>query len=109
MKTRSEHIRDYLKKIRCNLHRRAYSNAKDSPTQVVKALGEKGVEVTIHHVGMVKLQMRKKSIQNRSISKNHPNNMTISDLIIAKKLIDFCNNDLSLARYNLEAVSKLLS
>jgi hypothetical protein len=108
MKTRSEHIRDYLKKIRCNPHRRAYSNAKDGPTQVVKALDKKGIKVTIHHVGMIKLQMRKKSIQNRSISKNRPN-MRISDLIIAKKLINFCNNDLSLARYNLEVVSKLLS
>ena len=108
MKNRSQHIRDYLKKIRCKPHRRASANAKDGPTQVAKALKKKGIDVTIHHVGMVKLQMRKKSIQNRSIS-NKQSKVKIPNLLIAKKLINICNNDLDLAKYNLEAVSKLLS
>lgn len=108
MKNRSQQIRNYLKKIRCNPHRRACPNAKDGPTQVVKALKKKGINVTIHHVGMIKLQIRKKSIQNRFVSKNH-SKVRIPDLLLAKKLINICNNDLDLAKYNLETVSKLLS
>jgi hypothetical protein len=101
LKTRSQHIREHLNKIRCNLHRRASSNHKDGPTQIVKSLKKKGINVTIHHVGMVKLQMRKKSLCNK-------NKSNYLDIKFAKKLLDVCNNDIDLAKYNLEVVSKLL-
>lgn len=100
---RSEKIRLYLKSINCNLNVKSNPERKDSPSQVVKALRKKGVRVTVHHVGMVKLSLRKKSIVKRK------KNFAIESLSFAKKLLNSCNNDFSLAKINLEAVSKLLS
>lgn len=103
-KSRSQKIRDYLIKIKCDPKKRAKSNSKDGPTQIVKALEKKGIKVTIHHVGMVKLSLRKKPI----LIKQNKNKSEIKDLIIAKKMLNCCNNDLNLAKRNLEVVSKLL-
>lgn len=52
---RSDHIREYL-----------ISNpSNQSPSGVVKALAEKGIKVSVHHVGMVKLGLRGKRVMKR--------------------------------------------
>jgi len=103
---RSEKIRQYLRSIKCNLNVKSNPDSKGSPSQVVKALKKKGVVVTVHHVGMVKLKLRKKSICIRNKKKK---DCAIEKLSFAKRLLNSCDNNLSLAKINLEVVSKLLN
>jgi aspartate oxidase len=53
--TKTDFIRKYL----------AENPSNQSPTDVVRALEKKGIKVTVHHVGMVKLQLRGKRVMKR--------------------------------------------
>lgn len=117
-KSRSQHIREYLESVGSDVNKRSELNAKDGPSQVVKALAEKGIKVSVNLVGMVKLSMRKKSIvqkpkwhgkdHKKPKSKVLSDTISTKDLLVAKKFLESCNNDLKTAKNNLEVVSKLL-
>lgn len=96
-KSRSQIIREYLLSL---------DPSERSPTKVSKALKEKGVDVTVHHVGMVKLYIRR-SLEKKTKKNKQVDN--VDSILIAKRLLKHCNQDVSLANKSLEIVSKLLS
>lgn len=95
MKTRTDHIREYLK------------SAKPSdrgPTAVSKALKRKGIVVTVHHVGMVKLGM---GLTKRT-KKPKAEKFNLKSVSLAKKFLRACDGDISLAKTNLDLISRLM-
>jgi hypothetical protein len=100
-KSKTDFIREHL-----------LSSSDQGPKAVVQALKKKGVDVTIHHVGMVKLKLRGKRvlkrIGNRS-GRSGRNPIGIdSKLLIARDLLKSCDNNLVLALRNLKVVAKLV-
>jgi hypothetical protein len=93
-KSRSQIIREYLLSLK---------PSEQSPTKVSEALKEKGVNVTVHHIGMVKLHIR------RSLEKKREKNRNFDSILIAKSLLKHCNQNVGLANKSLEIVFKLLS
>jgi hypothetical protein len=84
---------------------------EQSPNAVVQDLKKKGVDVTVHHVGMVKLSIRGKRVLKRIGNRSGRSGRTKknSGLFIAKDLLKFCNNNLDLALQNLKVVAKLMN
>jgi len=95
-KSRSQIIREYLLSLK---------PSEQSPTKVSEALKEKGVNVTVHHIGMVKLHIRRSLEKKREKKKNR----NFDSILIAKSLLKHCNQNVGLANKSLEIVSKLLS
>jgi hypothetical protein len=101
-KSRSQHIREYLLSVK---------PSQRGPTAVVQALKEKGISVTVNHVGMVKLALRGKSVMKRKANGSGRSGraaMKNSGLIIARDLLKSCDGNLDNAWQNLQIVAKLL-
>lgn len=102
-KSRSQHIREYLLSV---------SPSQRGPTAVVQALKEKGISVTVHHVGMVKLGLRGKSVMKRKANSSGRSGRPVvenSGLLIARDLLKSCDDNLDCAWRNLQMVAKLLN
>lgn len=100
--TRTDKIRKYLLSLK---------PSERSPTAVAKALEKKGIKVTVHHVGMVKLALRGKRVLKRVGNRSGRSGrikLKNSGLIIARDLLKSCNNDLDLALENIKIVSRLI-
>lgn len=95
-KTRTQYIREYLA---------AAKPSNRGPTAVSKALRKRGIKVTVNHVGMVKLGM---GLTKRMKKKNKISSFNLQSTIIAKNLLRSCRGDLTLAKNNLNLVSRLL-
>lgn len=99
---KSEIIRKHLLSIK---------PSERSPTAVSEALKKKGVNVTVHHVGMVKLALRGKRVMKRTPNKSGRSGRSKLgnwSLFIARDLLKSCDNDLELAMHHIKNIAKLM-
>jgi hypothetical protein len=100
---RSEMVREYLKTLKPN---------QRSPKAVCEAMKEKGITVSQQLVSQVKMGFKKKSRKSAAQSAVKTKNKIKADFqswTAAKELLRSVGGDLSVAKKNLEIVSRLLS
>ncbi len=103
--TKTDHIRDYFS---CH-------SLDTSPKVVADFLSQKGIQVTIHHVGMVKKsirgysKMKRKANSSGKSGRKSKNAVVIESLIAAKKLLKLVNGDVNAAKKNIETVYKIIN
>ena len=98
--TRTEHIRQYLRKHR--------SPGAQMPTAVQEGLAEVGVKVTTGLISQVKASMKKKARKKGRRSKaDYEYEFTGSHLIAAKKFLEELGGDFDGAKAALDALAKL--
>jgi len=99
---KSEEIRNYLRTAPAD---------KRMPKDVVAALKEKGIDVGNAYVSIVKskLMPTKEKVQKKKSKEENVSTDSFDSLLLAKKYLNAFDGDVSLARKNLELVSKLIS
>lgn len=102
LRTKTDHIRNYF----------LNHSLETSPQVASDFLRKKGINVTIHHVGMVKLSIRGYRVLKRKAnasgkSGRKPKQNEIQILLVAKKLLNLSKKDIKIAKKYINIAKKL--